>query len=136
MTAGHLLILFLPDRTTPGTLTTVLGKHPVQWVDECVEAAVRARYAGRRGVLLTVVDWAPDAVTRPARGAERVALPSAVIALLGEVARSISGPFDCAVVEPGGRLAYRARVDLDRLARPLAVGTAYTVRPLGPDAGR
>ncbi len=129
MTTGHLLILFLPDRTTPGTLTAVLRKHPVQFVEGCAEAGVRARYADRRGVLLTVVDWAPEAVFQPARGAERVTLPSAVLDLLDGVGACTLDPFDCAVVTPGGTLPYAAEIEADRLREPLAVGCRYTVRP-------
>lgn len=129
MTAGHLLILFLPDRTTPGTLTTVMRKHPVQYVEGCVETAVRARYDGRRGVLLTVVDWAPDTITRPARGAERVTLPPSVVDLLRDVSACTAEAFDCAVVPPGGSLPYAAEVDFEHLREPLAVGCRYSVRP-------
>lgn len=136
MTTGHLLILFLPDRTTPGTLTTVLRKHPVQYVEGCVEAGVRARYDGRRGVLLTVVDWAPETVEQPPRGAERITLPAAVLALLDEVAETtrLDG-FECAVTAPGGSLPYQAEVEADRLSGSLALGCRYLVRPLAP-AGR
>ena len=56
MNAGHLLLLFLPDRLMPGTLTTVLRKYPVQYVVGCAEPGVRERYADLRGVVLTVVD--------------------------------------------------------------------------------
>lgn len=129
MTTGHLLILFLPDRTTPGTLTAVLRKHPVQYVQGCVEAGVRARYADRRGVLLTVVDWAPEAVVKPARGAERVSLPAEVIDLLDGVGACTLDPFECAVVAPGDGLPYAAEIEPDRLREPLAVGCRYTVRP-------
>lgn len=132
MTAGYLLILFLPDRTTPGTLATVLRKHPIQYVEGCVESAVRARFATRRGVLLTVVDWAPDAIARPKRGAVRIELPDTVIELLHEIGDSVSAPFDCAVIEPGGPLAYHADIDLARLDRPIAMGCRYTVRLAPP----
>lgn len=130
MTTGHLLILFLPDRTTPGTLTAVLRKHPVQYVEGCVEVGVRARYADRRGVLLTVVDWAPEAVAQPARGAERVSLPAEVLDLLDEVGACTLDPFECAVVSPGDSLPYTAEIEADRLREPLAVGCRYTVRPV------
>ncbi len=132
MTAGHLLILFLPDRTTPGTLTTVMRKHPVQYVQGCAEAAVRARYDGRRGVLLTVVDWAPEAITRPVRGAERVTLPPPVINLLADVAACTAEPFELALITPGAALPYAAEVGLEFLREPLAVGCRYTVRPAPP----
>ena len=134
MTEGHLLIVFLPDRTTPGTLATVLRKHPVKWVDGCGEAAVRARYNTRRGVLLTVVDWAPDAIARPARGAPRVSLPTAVLGLLEEIALTTRHAFECAVIARGGALSRVATVPLDRLRRPLAVGCRYAVRPPAPSA--
>lgn len=136
MTTGHLLILFLPDRTTPGTLTTVMRKHPVQYVEGCAETAVRARYDGRRGVLLTVVDWAPAAITRPVRGAERVTLPPSVVALLDDVGACTSEPFECALIVPGEPLPYAAEIAIDRLREPLAVGCRYTVRPAPPAGAR
>lgn len=129
MTSGHLLILFLPDRTTPGTLTTVLRKHPVQYVEGCIETAVRARYDGRRGVLLTVVDWVPEAIRRPVRGAARVTLPPPIRSLLDAVADCTLDPFECAVMAPGGRLSYSAEISQHRLHEPLAVGCRYRVRP-------
>lgn len=129
MNAGHLLILFLPDRRRPGTLTTVLRKYPVQYVEGCAEPSVAERYAKTRGVLLTVVDWAPEEITTPARGAPRVTLPAAVIALLDEVAAAVADGFEVSVVGPDGELRYHAEVGRARLSRPLAVGCRYEVRP-------
>jgi len=134
VTSGHLLILFLPDRTTPGTLTTVMRKHPLQYVEGCVETAVRARYDGRRGVLLTVVDWAPTAIVRPARGAHRITLPPEALALLDGVAACTTEPYECAIITPGGALPYAAEIGAERLREPLAAGCRYTVRPEAPGA--
>lgn len=128
MNAGHLLILFLPDRRRPGTLTTVLRKYPVQYVEGCVEPSVRERYAGMRGVLLTVVDWTPQDVVTPARGAPRVTLPAPIVALLDEVGAAVADDFEVAVIGPDGELRYHAEVGRSRLTRPLAVGCRYEVR--------
>lgn len=126
---GLLLILFLPDRRTPGTLTTVLGKYPAQCVEGCAEPAVRAHYADRRGLLLTLVGWTPAQVEQPARGAERVTLDDSMKALLREIGETVRDRFEVLVMAPGESPRYQAEVRRTRLKLPLAVGCRYTVRP-------
>lgn len=127
MKSGHQLMLFLPDRRVPGTLTAVLRKYPVQYVVGCAEPGVRERYAALLGVVLTVVDWTPEEIISPPRGAERVRLPAAVVALLGEVAAAAPDGFEVAVIEPGQGLRYHAEIGRARLSHPLAVGCRYEV---------
>ena len=126
---GLLLILFLPDRRTPGTLTTVLGKYPVQFVEGCAELTVRGYYADRRGLLLTLVGWEPAHLARPARGAERVTFDDAMKALLRELGETVRDRFEVLVMAPGGSLRYHAEVRRPRLGLPLAIGCRYEVRP-------
>ncbi|MCB9543173.1 MAG: hypothetical protein R3F65_05975 [bacterium] len=128
MKPGHLLLLFLPDRHSPGTLKAVLRKYPVQYVEGCAEPGVRERFADQRGVLVTVVDWAPAEIVSPSRGADRVQLPDEVLALLDEVSAAAPDGFDLAIIEPGDGLRYHAEIGRARLARPLAVGCRYEVR--------
>ncbi|MCA9538446.1 MAG: hypothetical protein KC620_06130 [Myxococcales bacterium] len=130
MRDGYLLTLFLPDRNRPGSLRSALAKHPVQAVEGSAEPSVRDRYADRRGLLLTVVDWSPAKIEHPSRGAERVTLPEAVHDLLDEIAAiTAPGGFELAVVTPDAPLRHRAQVPFERLRGSLALGCQYEVQP-------
>lgn len=123
-----LLVLFLPGRSRPGALAAAFAKAGLQFVEGCEEPAIRARVAGRQGLLLTLVGWRPAGEER-VRGRARIVLPEAVVTALTAVAGSPGGDggFELAVVPPGAPVRARARVDLGRLAGPLAIGCWYTV---------
>lgn len=122
-----LLVLFVPGRRGLGALAAALAKHDAQFVEGCEEETAKRRYGGRRGLLLTLVGWAPAAVERRSSGADRVTLPGNLQGVLDEVAGVAERGFEVTVLRPADRLRNNATVGRDRLHGGLAVGCCYEV---------
>lgn len=121
---NDLLVVFVPARTGPGSLLAAFSKLGLQCVEGCGEPPVRAAFAGRRGLLLTLVGFE----TSPGpRGKGRVVLPAAARDALAAVGGASGGDFQFVVLAPGGEVRGEARLDFDRLGEPLAPGCCYTV---------
>ncbi len=123
-----LLVLHIPDRRTLGALEPLLRKADLQFVDGCQEPAVKAHYAHTPGLLLTLAGWTPT-VVETRRGAPRVGLPASVQGVVAAVADAHPRGFELTVLTPSHPMRRAARVDLARLARPLAAGCRYEVHP-------
>ncbi len=130
MKGPYHLIVFLENRTQLGALKNALTKYPAQFVYGNEEDAVAQVYAGRKGLLLTFIDWSPASVV-PAKGrsAERLALTEDINEMLEEIASAAHDSFEAGIFVPGGTFRQRARVDLHRLRDELAVGCCYQVNP-------
>ncbi len=121
-----LLVVFVPGRARVGALVSAFAKLGLQYVEGCAEPPIRAAYAGRAGLLVTLVGWTPAARTK-----SKVTLPPAVRDALLAVGGSPPGDaLEMVVLAPGGDLRGEARLGFDELDRPLAPGCRYVVSGL------
>jgi hypothetical protein len=119
----YLLVVFVPGRARLGALAAAFGKLGLQYVEGCAEPSARAAWAGRAGLLLTIVGWAPGARTR-----SKVTLPPAARDALLAVGGSPPGDaVEFAVVAPGGEVRGEARLGFGDLDRPVALGCRHVV---------
>jgi hypothetical protein len=121
-----LLVVFVPGRSRLGALEASFRKLRLQFVEGCGEPPVREVYAGRPGLLLTLVGWTPEAESKG-----RLTLPRVARDALAAVAGALPGGApELIVLSPGGALRGEAEVDEAGLAAPLRVGCRY--RLVGP----
>lgn len=131
MSAMHSLVVFLPERGRPGALAVAARKYGLTLLEGCGDPRIRASYADRAGVLLTLTAF--DAVGSDR--ASRVSLPEAVQRWVGEaLAVHLGPPIEVSVLTGDEALKGRTHVSPDHLARPLSIGHRYLLSSPGPGA--
>lgn len=123
------LAVFLPGRRGLGALGAALRKHGLQYLEDWPGPALRARYAGRPGLCVTLAGFEP---VPAAKG--RFSLPPAVAAGLYEIVADVGEPVEFALLLGADDAAKTARLGADALAGPLATGCRYTLSPPAPQA--
>lgn len=127
--ADGVLAVFFPGRRRIGALATALRKHGLQYLEDWPTPALRARYAGRDGLCLTLAGFE---ATPAARG--RFTLPEALIAGLNEVSAATSDALELVLLIGVDDAPKHAHLSTDALAHPLVSGCRYVLAPPAPRA--
>ncbi len=123
------LSVFVPGRRGVGALGAALRKHGLQYLEDWPGPALRARYAGRPGLCLTLAGFATAPATKG-----RFTLPAAVVSGLYEIVADIGEPVEFALLLGGDDAPKTGSLAADALAGPLAAGCRYTLSPPAPQA--
>ena len=121
------LAVFIPGRHRIGALATALRKRALQFLEDWPTPALRARYAGREGLCLTLAGFEPQAA---ARG--RFALPEALVSAVTEISGAIDGSVEVTLLIGVDDAPKVAPLTAEGLAQPLAVGCRYVLSMPSP----
>ncbi len=124
-----ILLVFIPGRRSLGGLAIEVRKRGLQLVEGFPSPALRDRYAGRLGVALTVVGFAP---TPAPRG--KLCLPELLVEALYGMSADVDAALEIALVDGETDAKRMGRLTIDEVAGPLSTGCRYLVSPPAPNA--